>query len=73
MISAAERSAKEILEYAPLGVQASKQVALEGRQLPYREAIARTYGVEEQARGSADFIEGPRAFVEKRKPNWTGR
>ena len=22
--------------------------------------------------GSADFVEGPRAFAEKRKPNWTG-
>jgi len=22
---------------------------------------------------SQDFVEGPKAFAEKRKPNWTGR
>ncbi|MBI2964699.1 MAG: enoyl-CoA hydratase/isomerase family protein [Chloroflexi bacterium] len=72
VIAAAERWAGLILECAPLSVQATKQMALEGLPLPVEEAIARRYSVYEKAKISPDFIEGPRAFAEKRKPRWVG-
>jgi enoyl-CoA hydratase/carnithine racemase len=72
LLAAAERWAGLILECAPLSVQATKQMALEGLALPVEEAIARRYSVYEQARASPDFIEGPRAFAEERRPRWAG-
>ena len=35
------------------------------------EAIATTYPAVQALYDSADFIEGPKAFAEKRAPNWT--
>ena len=73
LMAAAERWAEMILKGAPLSVQAAKQMALQGRHLSYDEAMATNYSAYEMARESADFKEGPRAFAEKRSPNWTGR
>lgn len=72
LMATAERWAAQILEGAPLSVRAAKQMALEGAHLPYEEAMSRKYSAYEEARASADFIEGPRAFSEKRKPVWQG-
>ena len=32
-----------------------------------------SYSEYERAVVSEDFVEGPRAFAEKRKPNWKGK
>lgn len=72
LLAAAERWARLILECAPLSVQATKQMAFEGLALPVEEAIARRYPMYEKAKTSPDFIEGPRAFAEKRRPDWVG-
>ena len=63
----------QILEGAPLSVRAAKQMALEGAHLPYEESMTHKYSAYETAKASADFIEGPRAFSEKRKPNWQAK
>ncbi len=73
LMKAARRWADEILECAPLSVRASKQSILEG--LSYgsvEEAINAPYEEVHRMIKSQDFIEGPRAFAEKRKPNWSG-
>jgi enoyl-CoA hydratase/carnithine racemase len=70
LMSAARWWARMVLECAPLSVEATKQMAFEGLPLPVAEAIARRYTVYEKAKSSPDFIEGPRAFAEKRKPIW---
>jgi enoyl-CoA hydratase/carnithine racemase len=71
--AAARRWADTILECAPLSVRASKQAALAGLDLPLREAVERQYeGLRAMLR-SEDFVEGPRAFAEKRKPGWKGK
>jgi crotonobetainyl-CoA hydratase len=41
--------------------------------VPLREAVERQYeGLRAMVR-SEDFVEGPRAFAEKRKPAWKGK
>jgi crotonobetainyl-CoA hydratase len=74
LMGAAERWAAEILECSPLLVQLTKQAVHDGFGLPVDEAIARDW--EERIPrmlGSEDYVEGPRAFAQNRKPVWTGR
>ena len=72
LIPTAERWAGEILECAPLSVRASKQAATQGLDWPLDIALSRTYTEQQRAVASNDRHEGPRAFSESRKPNWTG-
>ncbi len=64
---------QDILRCAPLAVRATKQVAMQGLALPLEEANSKQYAAETARRNSADAMEGPRAFAEKREPNWQGR
>jgi enoyl-CoA hydratase/carnithine racemase len=74
-LEGAKRWAGEILKLSPMSIRASKQVAMGGYDIPVNQAL------EQQAQlpavtamlASADFIEGPKAFAEKRKPVWSGR
>ena len=73
LLPTAERWARETLAGSPLSVQATKQAALDGLGKPYFEALAGDYPLASALFRSEDFKEGPRAFAEKRKPNWKGR
>jgi enoyl-CoA hydratase/carnithine racemase len=73
LMSAAERWAAEVLECAPLSVRASKEAALKGLELPLEAALRNVYPGMYTMTYSADYVEGPRAFAEKRKPQWKGR
>jgi enoyl-CoA hydratase/carnithine racemase len=65
--------AHEILECAPLSIRASKQAAQEGLGHALDVALRLSYSESERMRRSEDTVEGPRAFAEKRKPQWKGR
>lgn len=64
----------ELLACAPLALEASKQVMLQSLDEPGLEAaMTRRYPAAERMLASEDAKEGPRAFAERRKPNWQGR
>jgi dehydration protein DpgD len=63
----------DLVAAAPLSVRAIKEAALRSADLPLPEAFGTTYRWEERRRGSADAVEGPRAFAEKRAPVWSGK
>ena len=74
LMTAARRWAEQIVECAPLSVRASKQAAMEGlARASLEEAMGGRYDQLGAMVKSQDFVEGPRAFAEKRKPNWQGR
>jgi enoyl-CoA hydratase/carnithine racemase len=72
LLRAAKRWAEQILECAPLSVRGSKQAVMEGLGRPLEEAMRTRYSEMEKMIGHPDFVEGPRAFATKRRPEWTG-
>ena len=71
--AAAERWVAHIMECAPLSLRASKEAALRGLDMPLSDAVGRVFPEAEKLYESADFIEGPLAFSQKRPPEWKGR
>ena len=65
--------AEDILACAPLSIRATKEATLMGLGHPLDIALRLQYPEAERMRRSEDTVEGPRAFAEKRKPNWKAR
>ena len=57
---------------APLAVRASRRVVLAAHLLADDDAFALAADATRELVSTEDFREGPRAFVEKRAPRWTG-
>ena len=73
-LTAAKQWAAQILECAPISVRASKEAAMQGLAAESLEAaIKGRYDQIAALYASEDFIEGPRAFSEKRAPDWKGK
>jgi crotonobetainyl-CoA hydratase len=76
LLSTALELANKITSNAPLAVQASKRLLLEGMDLPLHhsnEAWELNRQVISQVLQTEDAKEGPKAFSEKRAPIWKGR
>lgn len=74
LMSRARTLAAEVLACAPLALEASKQVMLQSLDEPVFEAgMRRSYVAAARMLASQDAQEGPRAFAQKRKPQWSGR
>ena len=75
LMAAVSRWVEEIMQCSPVAVQAAKQVAKTSLDLDQDTALNRmdTLDRVRALRHSEDYIEGPRAFAEKKKPVWTGK
>ena len=65
--------AAQIVENAPLAVQYFKELAYRGLNMSTQDVSSLTYHMYDRLLTTEDSKEGPRAFAEKRKPNWQGR
>ena len=65
--------ANAIAENGPLAVRAAKAAVWRGLDVPLEEGLRLEQLLAEPVRQSEDAQEGPRAFLEKRKPEFKGR
>jgi len=72
LIEEAEKIATLIMEGSPLAIRTIKQMAIDGLQMTLKEALFANFPLFTKFLQSHDFIEGPKAFAEKRKPVWKG-
>ena len=75
LMAAAKKWAGDILACSPMSVRATKQVVMRSLDVPSLETAMHNldYPAFVAMTRSEDTVEGPRAFAEKRKPNWVGR
>jgi enoyl-CoA hydratase/carnithine racemase len=68
----AEKIAQDIMSCSPLAIKAIKEMSIDGIDMPLKEANKNQFPSIFEFYKSQDFIEGPKAFTEKRKPKWQG-
>ena len=73
LMPCAQRWARDIMRCAPISIRASKEGAMTGLDYPLEAAMNNKYYLHQVMWNSEDYIEGPKAFSEKREPQWKGR
>jgi crotonobetainyl-CoA hydratase len=74
LMDTTKRWADQICACAPLSIRASKDVVYRSLDIAsLEESMAIRYESVREMVGSEDFVEGPKAFADKRAPNWQGR
>ncbi len=72
-LAAAAKIAEELKMCAPLAVQATKKIVKIGRNLPVEYSYKLAEDIGKAVQNTEDAIEGPKAFAEKRAPQWKMR
>ncbi len=73
LMNAALELAGEILDGAPLSVKAARETVMLSTEMGRSAALQAARHASELCYHSEDAQEGPRAFAQKRRPNWQGR
>jgi enoyl-CoA hydratase/carnithine racemase len=73
LMDAALELAREVLDGAPLSVKAARETVMLSTEMGRGAALQAARAAHELTYNSDDAQEGPRAFAEKRKPEWKGR
>ena len=70
---AALELARTIASKAPVALRYAKEAVVKGLELPLADGLRLEGDLSALLRSTEDRLEGARAFLEKRKPRWTGR
>jgi len=73
LMPTAEKIARRIAANAPLAVRNIKEVALRSLSMPMDQSFALEWAMGTRIMATEDAREGPRAFAEKRNPEYKGR
>jgi enoyl-CoA hydratase/carnithine racemase len=73
LMERAHEIAQKICDRGPLAVRAAKEAMQRGQDMSMENALAFEDVLLARLLGTADAKEGPRAFAEKRRPNFIGR
>jgi enoyl-CoA hydratase/carnithine racemase len=73
LLTCATDMARKIASGPPLAIRAIKEVVLRSEGMSFMEAIRLEASLRALVGHTQDASEGPRAFMEKRSPKFTGR
>lgn len=73
LMSRAQELAKQLMENSPASLQATKRLLSSYTQEQFDRQVGQAVQANAAIRQTADFKEGITAFLEKRKPRWTGK
>ncbi len=73
LMSTAKEMAETICRKGPMGVRATKEAMIRGYSMTLEQGLQLESDMANRIRGTEDFMEGARAFAEKRPPNYKAK
>ncbi len=73
LMATAKEMAETICRKGPLGVRATKEAMIRGYSMPLEQGLQIEADMANRIRGTEDFMEGAKAFAEKRPPQYKAK